>query len=316
MDITKKDVEILNGQEELTRYEEAVQLLPLRWRRSAMALSGADREAACEFRLRTGRPVTVLLPDGEKDLAPGDGGAVSNGDLEQLCDRITGYSRYASEETLRCGYLTAEGGFRIGVCGTAVMESGACANLRSFSSMSIRLSRQRIGVGEGLIEEISSGGRMLNTLILSPPGVGKTTLLRDLVRIASDGLGALKPARVAVADERGEIAVMRRGEPQMNVGKHTDVMDGCPKAAAIPMLLRSCNPEIIAVDEITAAGDLEAMVAAAHCGVGLLATIHAAGQEELRAKPLFRQLLELRIFEKTVTIRREGGRWEYLAEDL
>ncbi len=306
----------MDRREDLTRYEQAAQLLPLRWQQAARSLDGRKKEQAVEFRLRTGRPATVLLPEGERELSDGSGAVVTNGDLEQLCDRITGYSRYASGETLRCGYLTAEGGFRVGVCGTAVMEYGSCVNLRSISSMTVRLNRQHPGVGEQVAGQISSGGRMENTLILSPPGVGKTTLLRDLIRIASDGLCGLTPARVAVADERGEIAVMLKGAPQMDVGKHTDVLDGCPKAVAIPMLLRACNPEIIAVDEITAAGDLEAMVAAAHCGVGLLATIHAGGQEELRAKPLFRQLLELRIFRKTVTIRKERGRWDYLAEEL
>jgi len=306
----------LDRRDDMKRFSQAVRLLPLRWQRAAEQLDERQKAQAEEFRLRTGQPVTVLLPGGELELSSGDSVNITGGDLEQLCDRITGYSRYAATETMRQGYLTAEGGFRVGICGTAVMENGVSVNLRCISSMTIRLNRQLIGIGKDLIEKLFPNGQMGNVLVLSPPGLGKTTLLRDLIRLLSEGTERLSPMRVAVVDERCEIAVMQKGMPQMDVGPHTDVLSGCPKAVAIPMLLRACNPQVIAVDEITVRDDLAAMVAAAHCGVRLLATIHASGQDELRVKPLFRQLLELRIFEKTVTIRKEGDRWTYLAEDL
>ena len=117
-------------------------------------------------------------------------------------------------------------------------------------------------------------------------------------------------------DERGEIAVMYQGIPQMAVGQHTDVLDACPKAVGIPILLRAANPQIIAVDEITVREDLLAMAAAANCGVRFLATIHAAGRQELGRRPLFSQLLKVRVFEKAVTIRREGGHRQYIVEEL
>lgn len=302
--------------DELNRFAQAVRLLPLRWQRGAEQLTDGEKMQAEEFRLRAGQPVTVLLPEGEAHLPGGRETCVTNGDLEQMCDKITGYSRYAVTETLRQGYLTAEGGFRIGVCGTAVMDEGVNTNLRSISSMTIRLSRQRKGVAEDILPQLFSDGRLENTLILSPPGLGKTTLLRDLIRLFSDGTKENSPMRVAVVDERGEIAVMQKGVPQMDVGRHTDVLDGCPKAIAIPMLLRACNPQLIAVDEITAPEDLAAMVSAANCGVGLLATIHASEQDDLQSKPLFRQLLELQIFRKTVTIRSRDGVRSYQAESL
>ena len=154
------------------------------------------------------------------------------------------------------------------------------------------------------------------TAIVGPSGSGKTTLLRDLIRGLSDGAEGVPPHRVAVVDERGEIAVMFQGIPQMALGSHTDVLDACPKALGIPILLRSANPQVIAVDEITVREDLMAMSAAANCGVRFLATIHAADRRELGRRPLFSHLLKEKVFEKLVTIRREEGQRRYLVEEL
>ena len=297
------------------RYAVAVKLLPLRWQRPALRLPPDRMEAAEEFRLRSGRMLTVLADEREEPL-DAEGGPITPGELEQMCDRLTGYSRYAACETLRCGYLSAQGGFRVGVCGTAVLSGGVNTNLRSISSLTVRLSRQRPGVAKEVFDRLYGGGALPGVLIVSAPGLGKTTLLRDLIRLLSDGEGSSPPRRVAVADERGEIAVMHQGLPQMEVGCHTDVMDGCPKALAIPMLLRSCNPQVIAVDEITAAEDLEAMSAAANCGVALLATIHAADADELRSKPLFRRLLEMGVFQLCVVIQRQERQRTYRVEPL
>ena len=152
--------------------------------------------------------------------------------------------------------------------------------------------------------------------LLSPPGLGKTTLLRDLIRGLSDGAGGLPEHRVSVVDERGEIAVMYQGVPQMAVGRHTDVLDACPKAVGIPILLRAANPQVIAVDEITVREDLQSMAQAAGCGVSLLATIHAASTAELEQKPLYRELLANRVFRQAVLIRVTPEGRTYTVEDL
>ncbi len=298
----------------IRRCEQAAALLPPRWQRLARELPEEIKEQAEEFRLRVGQVPTVLLPEGEQPLGKAE--PVTQADLEQLCDTVTGYSRYAAEDTLRQGYLTARGGFRIGVCGTAVLRQGSPTNLRDLSSAAIRISRERIGLAEGVLGQLFREGQFQSSVILSPPGQGKTTLLRDLVRLLSDGTAEFPAHRVAVVDERGEIAVMYQGVPQMDIGRHTDVLDACPKALGIPILLRAANPQIIAVDEITAEEDLHAMTMAANCGTALLATIHAGTVEELQRKPLFAQVLQAGVFQKSITITRQGTQRQYEVSEL
>jgi stage III sporulation protein AA len=301
----KKDGNIL-------RYEEAASILPVRLRKLTMALSDQQKTVAEEFRLRAGAPMTVLLPEGELSLDA----EVEPVELETLCDIATEFSRYAASETIREGYLSVRGGFRVGLCGTAVMKEGVNTNLKNLSSAVVRIGREQKGVGEDLASQLFRDGEFVSTLLLSPPGGGKTTLLRDLVRCLSAGVPSYGPRRVSLIDERGEVAVMVRGQPQMDVGPHTDVLDACPKSLGIPIVLRAMNPQIIAVDEITLREDLKAVVLAAGCGVRLLATIHAADVEELREKPLYRQLLEDRVFRLAVRISRtETGR-TYQVEEL
>ena len=261
--------------------------------------------------------MTVLTCEGEilvSDELPR--ALVTQSDLEQLCDMVTGYSRYAVSETLSKGYLIGRGGFRVGVCGTAVLRDGANTNLRDISSVAVRISRQVRGLAEPLLRELWEPEGFPSTLLLAPPGVGKTTLLRDMICALSDGDEQRPACRVGIVDERGELAGMYRGVPQLDVGFHTDVLDSCPKTLGIPMLMRSANPQVIAVDEITTAEDLTAMAAAANCGVALLATIHALDEEELRRKPLYPVLAASQVFRRLITISVEAGQRRYQVRPL
>ena len=289
------------------RYEAACALLPRRLREAALAVP--EKEKVEELRLRQGGRLTLTLPEGE---VPVPGTRVTGEDLEAVLDIATGSSRYTASQSLRQGYLTAEGGFRIGVCGTAVLEGGEVALYRDLSSLNIRIPREQIGLADRVLPGLLAERRLESTLVISPPGGGKTTLLRDLVRALSDE----KNLRVSLVDERGELAAVHRGVPQLQVGRHTDVLDACPKAQAIPTLLRAMNPQVIAVDEVAVAGDVAALEQAAGAGVVLLATVHGAGVEDLKRKPILAGMLGLGIFRKAVRIGRLGaGRW-YAVEDL
>ena len=180
----------------ILRYEEAAAILPAQLRKLALTLPADQQALAEEFRLRAGRPMTVLLPSGEVTMEV----EVEPEELETLCDLATDFSRYAAAETLREGFLPVRGGFRIGLCGTAVMKNGVNTNLRDLSSAVVRIARERKGIADGLTPELLREGRFRNTLILSPPGGGKTTLLRDLVRSLSSGSGGTPPQRIALLD--------------------------------------------------------------------------------------------------------------------
>lgn len=293
-------------------YEQAAKALPLRLRREALSLPERDRGGAEELRLRVGWPMTALVEGREHSLG---GAPVEREELEQLVEIASQASLHTVMDQVRRGYLTMEGGHRIGLCGTAVLREGEIHSLRNLSSANLRIARQVKGAAAPVLDRLCPGGRLEGTLILAPPGLGKTTLLRDLIRSVSEGEGCC-PLRVALADERGEVAAMYNGRPQLEVGRRTDVAQGCPKDQGLMLLLRAMNPQVLAVDEITAPEDVKALSAAVGCGVTLLATAHGEGRAGLECRPLYRPLLEEGMFRFLVRIRREGERRVYVVEEL
>lgn len=292
-------------------YDDAVKLLPYGLRDLAYALDGRLKPEAEEFRLRSGRAASVLITGGEKAFDY----EVSPKDLSSVLEIATGASVHSSKESVRNGFVTVKGGHRIGICGSTIMQSGEITGIRELSSVAIRISREIRGVSNDIIHKITENKEFVSTLVISPPGCGKTTLLRDIVRRISDGDG-IRPMRVSLADERGEVAAVFSGTPQMGVGKSTDIMSSCPKSQAVMLMLRAMNPQVIALDEITAPEDIIAIKTAANCGVRLLATAHAEDLTDLRKRALYRELLDLGIFKKAVTISRKEGVRSYAAYDL
>ena len=292
-------------------YLQAVRALPLRLREEALSLPGRDRAGAEELRLRAGWPMTVLVEGTERSLG---GPPVTAAELEQLVEIASHASLHAVLDQVRRGYLTIEGGHRVGLCGEAVLREGEIHALRTISSANLRIARQVKGAAAPVLDRLCPDGRLSDTLILAPPGLGKTTLLRDLIRSVSEGEGCT-PLRVSLADERGEVAALYSGLPQLEVGRRTDVAEGCPKAQGLMLLLRAMNPQVLAVDEITAPEDVKALTTAAGCGVTLLATAHGEGRTDLERRPLYSPLLEKGLFRFLVRIHWEEGRI-YTIEEL
>lgn len=297
------------------RFEQAVSVLPPRLRRGAANLREQERRTLEELRLRVGQPMTGVFPLGERPVPGCADHPVEGEELRQVLEIATHASVHTAMEQVRGGFVTLPGGHRLGLCGTTALKEGAVYSFRRLSSLNLRLAREIPDVSEPIRDKLVEGGRLVSTLILSPPGYGKTTLLRDLIRCASDGIG-MAAMRVGVADERGELAAMHEGRPQLNVGAHTDVMDGCPKALGLLMLLRSMGPEALSADEVTAPADCAAMISAANCGVILLASAHAGSVEELRRRPIYAGLLEQKIFRRAVVIEHLGGARRYRVEEM
>lgn len=272
--------------------EEIVNVFPNALRPLCRAGFGRGMETE-EIRLRTGRPVMVLGSGGEyfwnqregKLQEDGEGGYVwQESDMKETLSRMSRYSMYALEEELRHGFFTIQGGHRIGVAGRTVCEEGKVLSFRNISCLNIRVAKQKKGCAKDLLPWLACGDGIFNTLLLSPPGVGKTTMLRDCIRLLSEGSSVLPGKKVGVVDERSEIAASFLGIPQNDLGCRTDVLDNCPKAEGMRLLLRSMSPQVIAVDELGGREDFLAVEEALHCGCQIIGTMHARDAGELQEK--------------------------------
>ncbi len=264
-----------------------------------------------EIRLRAGKPLAVSVGGSNRFVSPkGELLTTPRGALRVDWDMIlkslefmSRSSMYAFENEMRNGYITVEGGHRIGMVGRSICQNGQMTGINPIAGLNVRIAHEIRGCAEKLLPYLEEEGVLQHTLIVSPPGGGKTTILRDLIRLASDRLHLA----VAVADERSEIGGCYRGIPQCELGMQTDVLDGCPKAEGMLMLLRTMNPQVIAADELGGRAELEAVVTVLHAGVKLLCTAHSNTLEELQRRPGFDQLLNNGIFERIVVLSGRQG---------
>lgn len=252
-----------------------------------------ERNAASEIRLRINRNARIRLVSGKEIVL----NRTEPAEFKEILLRLMENSLYAREDEMRQGYFTAAGGCRVGICGKWNPETG----MVNAGSICIRIAREIIGCAD-LLLPILRGDDCGGILILSQPGLGKTTMLRDLARLASNS-----GMNTAIADERREIAACVEGVPQLDVGERTDVMDGCPKSVSIPMLIRSCAPDVIFADEIGGKGDSDAIFDARKCGVKLVATAHAETYSDAVRRTGIGELLESGVFAYTVCLGEPPG---------
>ncbi len=262
-----------------------------------------------EIRLRRGKPAIIYKTDGEWYL--GRGGLTKNlsqaycveeQELNRYVNHLCQDSIYAFQEEIKHGYITAPGGHRIGLAGQVVLENGIVSGMKNITFLNIRLAHQIKGAADVVIPYLYREGRVVNTLIISPPGCGKTTLLRDIVRQVSDGNSFGEGCTVSLIDERSEIAGCYQGVPQNDVGIRTDVLDACPKEQGLLMMLRSMAPKVLAVDELGGGSDEEALLKAATCGCRILATVHGDSPDDVNAKPGWERIMHGRLFDRCIVM--------------
>jgi len=271
-----------------------------------------------EIRLRRLKP--LMLGVGNRDFMVTHDGRltdryenvyiVSNEDMDKTFQLICQGSVYAVEDELKNGFITLPGGHRVGIAGKAILEGGTVKTIKSISAFNIRIAREVTGAADKVLPYLlDKKSGICNTLILSPPGAGKTTLLRDLIRQLSSGIERLhiEGFKVGLVDERSEIACCNNGVPQNDVGPRTDVLDACPKAQGIMMLLRSMSPDIIATDEIGRTEDVKAIEEIVNAGVFIITTVHGNDIEDVRKRPAIRKLINSGFFKRYVILGFSSG---------
>ena len=254
-------------------------------------------EDVCEIRIRINRPIILKTKNKEIIIEY----IVKKENIERIFESICNNSIYAFEEEISNGFITIQGGHRVGLSGKPLYREGKIYTIKDISALNFRIAREVIGFADNIIPKIKINNEFVSTLIISPPGLGKTTLLRDLVRqISNSGY------TVSLIDERSEIASCFKGLPQNDIGLRTDIMDSVYKPDGIKMMVRSMRPDFIATDEIGTDEDAEAIFYAVNCGTKILATAHGNKLEDLYKSKKMKEVLECDIFKKIVLLSREG----------
>ncbi|MDD4169045.1 MAG: stage III sporulation protein AA [Desulfotomaculaceae bacterium] len=306
------------GQGKAGAINDVLPVLPANIRSMLAALPDLFQEKVEEIRLRQGRPLLLGLSNGDVFLCAegrpthriNEAYQVTPLDMERVIQLISNSSLYALEEELRNGFITLPGGHRAGITGKAVLDGGKVRTLKYLSGCNIRISREISGAASVVLPYLLDGNEgIFHTVIVSPPCCGKTTMLRDLIRQVSNGVPELgfPGMTVGVVDERSEIAGCYKGIPQRDVGLRTDVLDGCPKAEGMMMLLRAMNPRVIAADEIGRHEDVKALEEVLNAGVKVIITAHGKSLSELLERPVLGKIIKSKMLERFVILGRSRG---------
>lgn len=299
-------------------YEKVLEYISLELSNTLSKIPAIYKASTEEIRLRSGAPLNIYCMN--KDYFVTREGMITNdkekgviverSDIIKTFQLISNYSVYAFEEEIRNGFITLKGGHRVGIAGKVLYSANGIDKIKNISSLNIRIAREKIGISDKLIRFIIDYPNSIhNTLIVSPPQCGKTTILRDLIRNLSSGIGLLqgKGFKVGVIDERSEISGMYNGVPQHNIGPRTDVLDGCNKKDGTMMLLRAMSPEVIAMDEIGSIQDVEAIHEIIKAGVKIVATVHGSSVEDLLSRRSLNILVNDKIFKRYVFLDNSLG---------
>ncbi|BDR67366.1 stage III sporulation protein AA [Clostridium tetani] len=289
--------------------KEILEILPSEIKKQLNALNFKNLQ---EIRIRSQKP--IIVKDGTCEIVTDYIATLE--EVGSIVKRMSSYSIYAYDDEIKQGYITINGGHRVGICGKCVVEREKVKTIKYPASLNIRICREVAGCSDKILPYILKSSMVENTIIISPPNCGKTTLLRDIAKKLSNGISKLdlKGMKVCVIDERSEIASCVNGVPQLNLGLRTDVLDSCPKSQGIMMAIRSMSPDVIVCDEIGSTEDIESIIKAMNSGVKLITTVHGYDVKDIYEREVFKGAIENKVFQKAIVLssRKGVGTVEYI----